>query len=56
MSGDPTIRYWSDFSRVYYAPRTVQKLPDTGDWEDLDGNWQVGQETFVRYNEASMLS
>jgi len=44
------IRYWSDFSRIYYHPRTIQTLPDLGDWESIGGDWHIGQEEFFRYN------
>lgn len=46
------IKYWSDFGRVYYLPRTVQTLPDPGEWESLDGDWNLGQAQFFRYNEV----
>jgi hypothetical protein len=49
---DPEIRYWSDFNRVYYLPRTIQKLPDTADWENTEGDWSVGRESFARFNEV----
>ena len=44
------IRYWSDYNRVYYLPRSLQKLPDLAEWEAADGDWQGGKETFFRYN------
>lgn len=53
-SKNEEIRYWSDFNRVYYVPRTVQKIPDVADWENTEGDWNLGQETFERYNEASV--
>ncbi|KAF9555209.1 tubulin nucleotide-binding domain-like protein [Agrocybe pediades] len=49
------IRYWSDFSRVYYLPRSLQKIPDPPDWETDNLNWAAGQELFERYNEESEL-
>jgi hypothetical protein len=49
------IRYWSDFSRVYCLPRTIQAIPDIGGWENTDGDWQSGQEQFSRYNEVWSL-
>ncbi|KAJ7101530.1 Misato segment II tubulin-like domain-containing protein [Mycena belliarum] len=49
------IQYWSDFNRMYYIPRTVQKVPDIPDWEDIEGNWAAGKETFARYNEDTDL-
>jgi hypothetical protein len=47
------IRSWPDFTRVYYTPRTVQKLPDAAEYENIEGDWQRGQEEFSRYNQAS---
>jgi hypothetical protein len=46
------VRYWSDFNRLYYLPRTIQKIPDISDWEDAEGNWAAGHETFARYDEV----
>ena len=47
---DASIRYWSDYNRVYYAPRTIQRLPDPADWETVDGDWAAGKEAFTRHN------
>ncbi|KAJ7648544.1 Misato segment II tubulin-like domain-containing protein [Mycena rosella] len=49
------VRYWSDFNRMYYLPRTVQKVPDIPEWEDSEGNWTTGNETFTRYDEDTGL-
>ncbi|TFK37238.1 mtDNA inheritance protein Dml1 [Crucibulum laeve] len=49
------VRYWSDFNRVYYIPRTIQRLPDPSEWESPEGGWLKGQETFSRYNEDAEL-
>jgi hypothetical protein len=46
------VRYWSDFNRVFYVPRSVQKIPDIADWEEAEGNWTSGHETFTRYDEV----
>lgn len=48
------IRYWSDFDRVYYLPRSLQKLPDPPEWESTDRGWILGHELFTRYNEVKM--
>ncbi|KAJ7599384.1 mtDNA inheritance protein Dml1 [Mycena floridula] len=53
--GSAEIRYWSDFNRVEYAPKTLRSLPDVAEWEDVQGNWMSGQETFKRYNEETLL-
>ncbi|KAJ3806431.1 Misato segment II tubulin-like domain-containing protein [Lentinula aff. lateritia] len=49
------IRYWSDFNRVFYIPRTIQMLPDVPDWQQSEGDWALGQESFQRYNEETEL-
>jgi hypothetical protein len=49
---DREIRYWSDFNRVYYIPRTVQKLPDTAEWENTEGDWNNGRDSFAQFNEV----
>jgi len=46
------IRYWSDFSRLYYLPKSLQRIPDPADWETTNPNWTEGQEFFARYNEV----
>ncbi|KAG6817849.1 hypothetical protein H0H87_001681 [Tephrocybe sp. NHM501043] len=46
------VRYWSDFNRVYYIPRTVQKIPDIAEWETAEGNWDYSQTAFAQYNEV----
>lgn len=47
------IRYWSDFSRVYYLPRSLQKLPDLSEWEESALNWNEGNELFKRFDEVA---
>ncbi|KAJ6554978.1 Misato segment II tubulin-like domain-containing protein [Mycena vulgaris] len=49
------VRYWSDFNRVYYVPRTVQKVPDIPEWEDAEGNWAAGSDRFTRFDEDTGL-
>lgn len=49
------MRYWSDFNRVYYHPRTVQKLSDPMDWENVQDDWVYGEELFARYDEVFFL-
>jgi len=49
------VRYWSDYNRVYYIPRSIHKLPDLADWETAEGDWQGGKETFLRYESVSSL-
>ena len=54
IQGDGDIRYWSDFDRVYYLPRSLQKLPDPPEWKSTDLGWNEGHEMFARYNEVDM--
>lgn len=51
------VRYWSDYSRVYYLPRSIHKLPDLADWEAADGggDWRGGKDTFMRYDSVSFF-
>jgi hypothetical protein len=49
------VRYWSDYNRVYYIPRSIHKLPDLADWETAEGDWQGGKETFLRYDSVRSL-
>ncbi|KZP14004.1 tubulin nucleotide-binding domain-like protein [Athelia psychrophila] len=52
---EPAVRYWSDFNRLYYTPKTVQKLPDVADWENKDGDWEDGNALFRRFDEDTAL-
>ena len=47
---ESTVRYWSDYNRVDFHPRSIQKLPDLSDWDLGMGDWAAGKETFDRYN------
>lgn len=47
------VRYWSDYNRVYYVPRSLHKLPDLADWEAADGDWHGGKDAFLRYDSVS---
>lgn len=49
------IRYWSDFDRVYYLPRSLQKMPDPPEWESTDLGWIQGHEMFKRHNKDTEL-
>jgi Tubulin domain len=52
--GPGDIRYWSDFDRVYYLPRSLQKLPDPPEWKSTYLGWNQGYELFTRHNEVDM--
>lgn len=49
------IRYWSDFSRVYYLPRSLHQLPDVLDFENSDEDWSEGKTMFERYDAVSLF-
>ena len=49
------VRFWSDYNRVYYIPRSIHKLPNLADWETAEGDWRGGKETFLRYDSVSSL-
>jgi len=52
-----SVRYWSDYNRVYYIPRSLQMLPQSlVDWNSLEANWELGQKTFAKYDEVRRLS
>lgn len=55
IQGAGDIRYWSDFGRVYYLPRSLQKLPDPPEWKSTDIGWNQGHEMFARHNEVDMI-
>ncbi|KAH6907070.1 tubulin domain-containing protein [Coprinopsis sp. MPI-PUGE-AT-0042] len=64
VSGKPgldeeAVRYWSDYSRVYYAPTTIQQVPEPpergGEGGDPNGNWGISVGVFDKYNEAHDL-
>lgn len=44
------IRYWSDFSRVFFDPKSIQAVPDTP--ELVEGDWNASCETFSRYDDV----
>ncbi|KAG1824274.1 Misato segment II tubulin-like domain-containing protein [Suillus variegatus] len=50
---DPNIRYWSDYSRVFFDRKSIQAIPDA--LESIEAGWSVGQDLFQRYNEDTEL-
>jgi hypothetical protein len=56
-ASETQIRFWSDFNRVDFLPRTVQKLPDAesgspaGAGESGSG-WNAGVELFARLDRV----
>ncbi|KAG6380756.1 hypothetical protein JVT61DRAFT_5139 [Boletus reticuloceps] len=47
------IRYWSDFSRVFFDPKSIQAVPDTP--ELTEGDWNASSTAFSRYNDVRIL-
>ena len=52
LAAETKIRYWSDFSRVIFHPRSIQRLPDLPEWEISEGNWLKGLEEFQKIEEV----
>ncbi|KAJ3476453.1 hypothetical protein NLI96_g11147 [Meripilus lineatus] len=50
-----SVRYWSDYSRVALHPRTTQRIPNVPEYENHDGDWVLGRDTFKRYDEEISL-
>lgn len=46
------VRYWSDYSRVFFHHRSMHRLPDVPEWEDVEGDWTKSSETFEKYDEV----
>lgn len=34
-------------------PRTTQRIPNVPEYENHDGDWVLGRDTFKRYDEVS---
>ncbi|THH04135.1 hypothetical protein EW145_g5744 [Phellinidium pouzarii] len=49
-------RYWSDYNRLFYIPRSVQQVPDLPDWEANKGNWNYGKIIFNRFDSENQLN
>ena len=47
------IRYWSDFSCVFFDPKSIQAVPDTP--EVIEGDWNASCETFLRHDDVRIL-
>ncbi|KAI0789218.1 Misato segment II tubulin-like domain-containing protein [Abortiporus biennis] len=50
------VRFWSDYTRVFFHPRTCQRLPDLVDYESAEGDWILGRDTFTRYDEGVQIT
>ncbi|KAL9710790.1 mtDNA inheritance, partitioning of the mitochondrial organelle [Leucoagaricus gongylophorus] len=49
------VRYWSDFSHVYYLPRSVHRVSRPMNGETGADNWKQSQDQFRQYNEDNDL-
>ncbi|EPQ55584.1 tubulin nucleotide-binding domain-like protein [Gloeophyllum trabeum ATCC 11539] len=54
-NGSSDIRFWADYSRVYYHPRSLHKLPEPAEWQDTAGDWNYGQDLFTQYDQDNAL-
>lgn len=43
------VRFWSDYSRVFFDPKSIQPVPDTQ--ENTEGDWTASQEIFRQYDK-----
>ncbi|KAF9225313.1 tubulin nucleotide-binding domain-like protein [Gyrodon lividus] len=50
---DLKIRYWSDFSRVFFDPKSIQAVPDA--FEIVESDWNANREIFQRYDDDTEL-
>ncbi|KAH9922329.1 tubulin nucleotide-binding domain-like protein [Epithele typhae] len=50
-----TIRFWSDYSRVYFHPRSPHRLPDPAEWEDAQGDWLSSKRAFAQHHTGIQL-
>ncbi|KAF8516278.1 tubulin domain-containing protein [Gautieria morchelliformis] len=44
-----SIRFWSDYSRVFYHPRGLHRIPDPAEWE-REAGWPQGVKRFHAYD------
>ncbi|KAI5120620.1 hypothetical protein M0805_009381 [Coniferiporia weirii] len=49
-------RFWSDYNRVFYIPRSIQQVPDLPDWEANKGDWNFGRGVFNKFDSENDLS
>ena len=48
------MRFWSDYNRVYYHPRSLHALSDLPEWEANKGDWNFGKNTFEKYETVGL--
>ncbi|KIM70065.1 hypothetical protein SCLCIDRAFT_502924 [Scleroderma citrinum Foug A] len=47
------VRYWSDYSRVFFDPKSIQPVPDA--LGIVEGDWMTNHELFRRYDGNTEL-
>ena len=45
------MRFWSDFNRMYYLPRSIQAIPEAD--HEFASEWTSGRSAFDRYQLVS---
>ncbi|KAL1700976.1 Misato segment II tubulin-like domain-containing protein [Schizophyllum commune] len=49
-----SVRYWADFSRLYFGAHSFQAVPDSyTSGRSGDGDWGASRDTFARFNEET---
>lgn len=48
------VRFWSDYNRVYYHPRSLHALSDLPEWEANKGDWNYGKSAFEKYEAVRL--
>ncbi|KAL1723957.1 Misato segment II tubulin-like domain-containing protein [Schizophyllum commune] len=49
-----SVRYWADFSRLYFGAHSFQAVPDSyTSGRSADGDWGASRDTFARFNEET---
>lgn len=49
------VRYWSDYSHVYYLPRSIQRVSRPASGAATADSWRHGQDQFRQFNEDNDL-
>ena len=45
-------RYWSDFNRVLYTPKSLHQIPSASMLRDSGDSWNLGHLLYSRYNRV----
>lgn len=46
-----SVHFWSDFSRVFFHPRGLLRIPDRPHWE-TEASWSGGTERFNEFESV----